>query len=253
MYINPQSFSVVERKLTKETRTKGGYIISYWGEALPEIDISGTTGSGGIEGINVLRDVYRQEQVGFNDIVSQLNSGFLSNLLQTTIGAVQSLTSNPLAAPVTSVVNSLSNPNQFFSDVVTTVGNVANVFDAIGNAISNDTQLIPTLGALATAVELWYDGKIYRGFFKEMKVDEKADETGIFRYSIKFMVTRQTGMRKNGFPWQRTVNAGPANSDIIPLSFGALTIPGASVAQPVPAPTTSLAPSVSRRGLLTGQ
>ncbi len=76
MYINPQSLTIVERKLTKETRTKGGYVIQYWGEALPEIDINGTTGSGGVEGINVLRDVYRQEQVGFNDIVSQLNSGF---------------------------------------------------------------------------------------------------------------------------------------------------------------------------------
>src|SRR5580698_2990039 len=59
MYINPQSFSMSEKKITKQTRTKGGYIIQYWGEELPEIDIQGTTGSGGIEGINVLRDVYR--------------------------------------------------------------------------------------------------------------------------------------------------------------------------------------------------
>ena len=253
MYINPQSLSVVERKLVKETRTKGGYIVQYWGEALPEIDLAGTTGSGGIEGINVLRDIYRQEQVGFATIVGQLNQGFLTNLFQTTIGAIQSLSNNPLANPVASTINSLTNPDQFFSDVATTVGNVANVFDAIGRTISTDQQLLPTLAALATSVELWYDGVIYRGFFKEFRVDERADESGIFRYSIKFTVTRRTGVRLNSYPWQRSVNYGPANSDIVPLSFGALAAPTTSNAQAQPAATTVFPPSVSRRSLLTGQ
>lgn len=252
MYINPQSFSILERKLTKETRTKGGYVIQYWGEALPEIDLSGTTGSGGIEGINVLRDIYRQEQVGFNNIVSQLNQGFLNNLFQTSLGALQALSNNPLANPVASTVNSLTNPGQFFNDVVTTVGNVANVFDAIGRTISTDQQLLPTLAALATSVELWYDGVIYRGFFKEFRVDEKAEESGIFRYSMKFTVTRRTGVRLNSYPWQRSVNYGPANSDTIPLSYGALAIPSAASAQAAPTQTVVPPPSVSRRNLLTG-
>ncbi len=253
MYINPQSLSIVERKLTKETRTKGGYIIQYWGEALPEIDISGTTGSGGIEGINVLRDIYRQEQVGYNDIISQLNSGFLGNLLQTVLSASQSLSNNPLANPVSSTINSLTDPSQFFSDVVTTVSNVANVFDSIGRTISSDQQLIPTLAALATSVELWYDGVIYRGFFKEFRVDEKADEVGLFRYALKFIVTRRTGKRLNGFAWQRSVNYGPANSDIVPLSFGAMPATTTSKAQASPTTVSAPAPRLSRRNLVTGQ
>lgn len=253
MYINPQSLSIVERKLVKETRTKGGYVVQYWGEALPEIDIQGTTGSGGIEGINVLRDIYRQEQIGFNSIVSQLNQGFLNNLFQTTLGAIQSLSNSPLANPITSTINSLTNPSQFFSDVVTTVGNVANVFDAIGTAITADQQLLPTLAALATSVELWYDGVIYRGFFKEFRVDEKSEEVGMFRYSMKFTVTRRTGVRLNSYPWQRSVNYGPANSDIVPLSYGALATPSTATAQAQPAQTTVAPPSVSRRSLLIGQ
>ncbi len=256
MYVNPQSFTIVERKLIKETRTKGGYSIQYWGEALPEIDINGTTGSGGIEGINVLRDIYRQEQIGFNDIISQLNSGFLSNLFQTTLGAVQSLSNNPLAdGNIASTIGALSNdPGKFFQDVATTVGNVANVFDSVGRAMSGDQQLIPTLAALATSVELWYDGVIYRGFFKEFRVDEKSDEIGLFRYSMKFIVTRRTGYRVNGFPWQRSVNYGPANSDIIPLSYGALTAIGQSIPPPAPEPAPpTTTPILSRRRSITGR
>ncbi len=147
----------------------------------------------------------------------------------------------------------MSNPGAFFNDVVTTVGNVANVFDSIGRSISSDQQqLIPTLAALATSVELWYDNVIYRGFFKEFRVDEKSDEVGIFRYSMKFTVTRRTGTRMNSYPWNRSVNYGAANSDIIPLSFGALQIPSTSVAQSTPTGTTQPAPGVSRRSLLTG-
>jgi hypothetical protein len=253
MYVNPQSLSVVERKLVKETRTKGGYIIQYWGEALPEIDIQGTTGSGGIEGINVLRDIYRQEQVGFNTIIGQLNQGFLNNIFQTSLSAIQGLSNNPLSNPITSTINSLTNPTQFFNDVVTTVGNVANVFDTIATAITSDQQLLPTLAALATSVELWYDGVIYRGFFKEFRVDEKSDEVGLFRYSMKFTVTRRSGIRLNSYPWQRSVSYGPANSDIIPLSYGALQTPTTSTAQNAPAQTTIFPPSVSRRSLLTGR
>jgi hypothetical protein len=253
MYINPQSFIVLERKLTKKTRTKGGYIIQYWGEELPEIDISGTTGSGGIEGINVLRDIYRQEQVGFNDVMSSLNSGFLSNMFQTILGATQSLSTNPLAAPITSTINTLSNPSSFFNSVVSTVGNVANVLDAIGTSVSTDSQLLPTLAALATAIELWYSGKIYRGYFSEFRVDEKSDPLGIFNYSMKFIVTRQSGRRHNSFPWQRSVTNGPANSDVIPLSFGALATGGVNTTSSTnPATPSPPPPSTSRRGLLTG-
>lgn len=252
MYINPQSFSINERKIIKETRTKGGYIIQYWGEQLQEIDISGTTGSGGIEGINILRDIYRQEQIGFIDVINQLNAGMMNNLFQTALGAIQNISNNPLANQVSSTINALSNPDQFFNNVVSVVGNIANVFDSIGRSISGEQQLIPTLAALATAVELWYDGVIYRGFFREFRLDEKADEVGIFRYSMKFAVTRRTGTRVNGFPWQRSVAFGPADSDIIPLSFGAFLTSGTTGAQPPAANIPAPAPQLSRRSLITG-
>lgn len=253
MYINPQSLSISERKLLKETRTKGGYVVQYWGEQLPEIDITGTTGSGGVEGINILRDIYRQEQNGFADIMTQLNTGFLNNIFATALDSIQSLSNNALTNPITTTINALSNPTQLFNDVVSTVGNIANVFDSIGRSISTDQQLLPTLGALALSVEMNYDNQIFRGFFRDFRVDEKAEEVGIFRYSMKFIVTRRTGLRRNGFLWQRSPNIGPANSDIIPYSFGGLAVPFTNTPPPVPtSPAPASIVNVSRRLLLTG-
>ena len=32
MYINPENFSVAESKLITPTRTKGGFVVQYWGD-----------------------------------------------------------------------------------------------------------------------------------------------------------------------------------------------------------------------------
>lgn len=69
MYINPQNISINSIKDISETRTKGGYIIQYWGEKFDEAQISGTTGSSGVEGLNALKDVYRSEQLALWKIV----------------------------------------------------------------------------------------------------------------------------------------------------------------------------------------
>lgn len=252
MYVNPESFSITESKLLKETRTKGGYMIQYWGQNLPVIDLSGTTGSGGIEGINVLHDIYLQEQQAFADVIAQVNSGFLNNLVQATLGTVQSLSNNPISDLISTTSNTLNTVSNLFSDVVNTVGNIANIFDVIGTAIGADNQLLPTLGALALSVELHFDGVIYRGFFTEFRVDEKSQELGLFRYSMKFKVTRRTGVRLNGFAWQRTVNSGPANSDVIPLNWGALSAPAGNTTTIATPPTVATPPNVNRRSLLTG-
>lgn len=63
MYLNPQNIQFGDKKLLTEQRVKGGYILQYWGEDLTSVNIQGTTGLAGIEGINVLRDVYRSEQL----------------------------------------------------------------------------------------------------------------------------------------------------------------------------------------------
>jgi len=71
MYINPQNIQISSRKEINRVRTKGGYFAQYWGEDFDTITITGTTGSAGIEGINVLRDIYRSEQLTLAKIVQQ--------------------------------------------------------------------------------------------------------------------------------------------------------------------------------------
>lgn len=69
MYVNPQNMAITSTKDITETRTKGGYILQYWGEKFDEIKIGGNTGASGIEGINVLKDIYRSEQLALLNIV----------------------------------------------------------------------------------------------------------------------------------------------------------------------------------------
>lgn len=72
MYMNPQQIQIQEKKLITPVRTKGGYILQYWGEELTRVSLSGNTGDGSIEALNVLKDIYRSEQIA---VVSFLNSG----------------------------------------------------------------------------------------------------------------------------------------------------------------------------------
>ena len=69
VYVNPENIQFSSRKEINRVRTKGGYIAQYWGEDLDTITLSGTTGDSGIEGINVLRDVYRSEQLALQQIL----------------------------------------------------------------------------------------------------------------------------------------------------------------------------------------
>ena len=70
MYINPQNIDFQSNKITRRVFTKGGYILQYWGEGLDQVNIRGTTGSGGIEALNALRDIYRSEQLALVKIVN---------------------------------------------------------------------------------------------------------------------------------------------------------------------------------------
>jgi hypothetical protein len=62
MYVNPSAITYYYKKLIIKDRTKGGYTLQYWGEDLDNLNISGTTGGAGIEGINILYEIYRAEQ-----------------------------------------------------------------------------------------------------------------------------------------------------------------------------------------------
>ena len=67
MYINPKNIKYNYKKhIGAPTRTRGGFLLQYWGEELGTISINGTTGSSGVEGINVLEDIYRSEQVAMD-------------------------------------------------------------------------------------------------------------------------------------------------------------------------------------------
>jgi hypothetical protein len=186
MYINPQSLKIDEKKMISKQRTKGGYVIQYWGEELATILISGHTGSSGIEGINILRKVYRAEQESFKSVsqvlVDRLNVFSGANTLQDVVGQ--------------SVANS--------------VGRVASgaLKTIVGG--SPNPPLLPTLASLATAVEMFYQGWVFRGYFENFSVSESVGEgVGLFSYSMNFVVLDRRGFRSNFMPFHRS----PANFD----------------------------------------
>ena len=58
LYINPTSIQTNYTKNISETQTIGGFIIQYWGDRITTMSINGTTGSGGIDAINILYQVH---------------------------------------------------------------------------------------------------------------------------------------------------------------------------------------------------
>jgi len=205
MYINPQQMSIQERKIISKRRTKGGYVIQYWGEELPTINIGGSTAAAGIEGINILRDVYRAEQKAFEKVAQTLNDRLGSFSLSGLAGSVRDAATNP--------------------------------GKAIGSAIAGlfssgvNPPLLPTLGSLALSVSLYYQGAVYKGYFMDFYMEENvAQGMGVFNYRMTFQVTNMRGTRRNFAPWHRSpadidpVTGQPANLrhsdyETTPLSF----------------------------------
>lgn len=70
MYVNPTNLQFNERKLVNPIRTKGGFIIQYWGSELTEVSINGQTGTGGVEALNVIKDIYLSEQIAIQKIIT---------------------------------------------------------------------------------------------------------------------------------------------------------------------------------------
>jgi len=207
MYINPQQLIEKDKKGISSTRTKGGFVNQYWGEELTTLSISGTTGSSGVEGINVLRDIYRSEQVAFDPyalaIAAQLDA---QNQRSTFLGDSQR-----------SVLDAFG----------TGIGQ--GFLDQVNNALltgTNPSRPRPTLASLAFTVEMYWSGWTYRGYFADFSVTENAEKIGLFDYSMTFMVTQKRGYRSNFFGWHRSPTSGPSNSDPVvgvPHSFSGLT------------------------------
>ncbi len=202
MYINPQAVTYTDKKLiSNPVRTKGGYVLQYWGEQLGTLNIQGTTGSSGIEGINVLYDVYRAEQLAFDPYALALaakNDDQDSSL------------ANILDIPSSSIAGTLLGAGAAISGADT-------VFDAIQNTIETGTPTSvrqkPTLASLAFSVEMYWSGWIFRGFFTDFVLNEKASELGLFDYTMNFTYTQRRGMRYNFMPWHRSATDGPSDTD----------------------------------------
>lgn len=198
MYINPQSLQFSETKNLTETQTKGGYVIQYWGEKLPTLTINGTTGSSGVEGLNVLREIYRSEQLTFDPIGLSLAA---NNQIS---GLDDLLTGNETGTFGNIIGDALSN--------------------LVGAAAPTSNILpynIPSLASLALGIELYYDGWVFRGYFTSLGYTDSVQNFGSFDYTIGFTVTQRRGYRTNYMPWHRSAIDGPSNNGAggIPLTF----------------------------------
>jgi hypothetical protein len=199
MYINPQSISISDSKQITTQRTKGGFIIQYWGEELTKISIQGHTGSSGVEGMNVLRDVYRGEQIAF-DIIALEEATKLKQ-----------------------------EEDEFINVAIPGLNEITNFVDRLENTPERVIEIsAPTLAYYASSIEMYWMGEVYRGFFNDISVNETASRLGIFEYTINFTATQKRGYRRNYLPWHKTPLAGPSNHDIIPYTYDAKSVPSRS-------------------------
>lgn len=198
MFINPQNISYVHKKLITKERTKGGFTLQYWGEDLSVLNISGTTGSSGIEGINMLYEIYRAEQYAFDAVgltlaANNAAADVANNLIQGIGGALghliggSSMTAAAGGAGLLGGILGLDSPNNNLS-----------------------ARNIPSLASLAFAVEMYYNGWVYRGYFENMTINERADNF-LLDYNMSFTVTERRGYRTNYFPWSNSPVSGPSS------------------------------------------
>ncbi len=200
MYINPKSISANWVKDVPDTRTKGGFVIQYFGPKLLELNIRGTTGTSGIEGINVLYDLYRYEQLAMDPYA--------------------------LANAAANYQNTLSNEIFGENNVLGSGEDFANTI--LSGSINQNllqTQVPPSLADIAFKVEMYYSGLVYRGYFTSFSVEEQSENLGFFDYTLNFKVTQQRGFRQNFLAWHRSPNEGPSHTDPVhgvPYSFSSL-------------------------------
>ena len=189
MYINPQNFTVDESKQINFTRTKGGFVVQYWGDNLTDITIEGTTGSSGIRGIEVLRQVYHSENRAFDLVAATQQSDLASNL----------------------------------SGGLNADNAAGSIFAELARANRNSNFLLrPSLASLATSVMLFYQGVQYKGFFETFRVVESTAELGLFNYTIKFKATEIRGTRENFMPWHKEPIADSSGAALLSGTLNAV-------------------------------
>lgn len=220
MYINPQRIDISEKKIISSQQTKGGFMTQYWGEDLPRISVGGKTGSGGIDAVNILRDVYRHEQIFFRrELIERrkkLNSLAEQSLLKSdeinsfdeVVGAILSI--NPLDP--TGIGRELFTGIETSIDVLKN-GGFSNLFST-QTEDSNILTFSPTPAAFAMSIDMVFQGEKFRGYFTDFQVLENAESPGLFDYNFNFVVLRRSGKRTNFMPWHRN----PTDANGIPVS-----------------------------------
>jgi len=211
MYVNPNRIQYKHKKLISRDRTKGGFSLSFWGEDLDVLSISGTTGSSGIEGINVLYEIYRSEQYSFdgtglllaaNNAASDISNNLVNGLGGALGGAINGLFGGDPSSPTAAA------------------GGAGLLGGILGLDSPNNTlamKNIPSLAQLAFTVEMYYAGKVYRGYFEDMTVTESSDNF-LMQYDMTFVATQIRGYRTNRFGFERSAVDG-ASSYTTPYSF----------------------------------
>ncbi len=235
MYVNPNSIDYQHAKLINMERTKGGYTLQYWGEELTKLTLSGTTGSSGIEGINVLYETYRAEQLAFDAIGQSLvainaANGANAQILGGIGGAISLATGSAVAGGLTGSVGGLIG-----------AGIAMGVFGS-STFSSLAPRNITSLATLAFGVEMYYAGWVYRGFFKDMTVRESAEHLGTIEYTINFITTQRRGYRLNTLPWQRSAIDGGSYND---LSAGGVPLSTYNAAGQIAVPQPTLATALN--------
>ena len=216
-YISPNEFSIDEKKLITETFTKGGYIVEYWGEQLPVITGRGTTGSGGPEAVEILRSVYRNEQIQMEQLLID-RAREASQAVQSTLQDTSTVIAQ---TGVTSALDSLFGNG--FSEIIdgsqSIIDEISSIFSDSPDEIPNPVTLIPSTGAFAVSVDLYLQGFKYRGYFSDFRVSESGESPGLFDYNFTFKVLRRIGKRSNFMPWHRNPydSTGAPTEASIPL------------------------------------
>lgn len=206
MFVNPNSIRYNYVKAVQSERTKGGYSLQYWGEELTTLTIGGTTGSSGIEGINVLEEIYRAEQYAFDGFGLSL----AANNANATSGAAG------IVDKVGGAIGGFFGGGSASSQAVGS-GILGGILGTNTPNTNLATQNIPSLAQLAFSVEMYYDGIVRRGYFKSMSVTESATNF-CWDYTMEFVVTQKRGYRTNYFPFHRSPNGG-ASEYSTPNSF----------------------------------
>lgn len=198
LYINPTTITTNYTKNISETQTIGGFVIQYWGDKITTMSINGTTGSGGIDAINILYDVYKSEQKSFEKTLIKRRQELLDKANENK----QYLDSNPTRLEAIDQVLF----GGAISELASGVSETMDYFRAsyTGENISGQntkTTLMPTLSAFAVSLEMHYQGRINRGYIDNMNVTESASSPGHFDYTISFKSLKEYGERKNFMPW----------------------------------------------------